>query len=241
MVRGRVLAVMAAAACCWSARPLAATTIHGGSGATRLPPPRPRRRAPRRPRGAATTAAGGGGKGTVDAGTTAQEVTLTPEQEETAKADGEGQLVGIVAATMATEYHANLNNVDPGARRGARLQRRDLRLPGGPEPAAARASRGSSPRAPTRSSSPVSVARASARLAEEATEAGIFVVQVAGRGLDASTGAVTISVEEEDIARPRARPPASTPPRTIPTAGIQVVITDYPSIESLVARADMIE
>ena len=49
------------------------------------------------------------GKGSVDATATAQEITLTDDQKEQAEKDGKGDLVDIVAATMATEYHKTLN------------------------------------------------------------------------------------------------------------------------------------
>ena len=77
-------------------------------------------------------------------------------------------------------------------------------------------------------------------VAEEATSKGIFVVQVAGRDL-AESGAVTVSVEEADIANAEGTAAGQYAAEVYGDEPIEVVITDYPSIESLVARADMIE
>ena len=77
--------------------------------------------------------------------------------------------------------------------------------------------------------------------AEEATPAGhLRRRRSPGRDLSES-GAVTISVEEEDIATAEGTAAGEYAAANYPDGGIQMVITDYPSIESLVARADMIE
>jgi ABC-type sugar transport system substrate-binding protein len=76
--------------------------------------------------------------------------------------------------------------------------------------------------------------------AEEAIDAGIFVAQVAGRDL-AESGAVTLSVEEFDIANASGIAAGEYAAATYGDEPIKMVITDYPSIESLVARADMIQ
>ena len=52
---------------------------------------------------------------------------------------------------------------------------------------------------------------------------------------------MTISVEDEDIATAEGTAAGEYAAANYPDGGIQVVITDYPEIESLVARADMIE
>ncbi len=154
----------------------------------------------------------------------------------------EGQedvMVGIVAATMATEYHANLNNAiqaraeelgfsaeifDSQEDPNRQLQGIEGFISAGADAIIVTGLGGES-------IGPV---------AAEATGQGIFVVQVAGRDLTES-GAVTISVEDEDIATAEGTAAGEYAAATYPDGGIQVVITDYPSIESLVARADMIE
>ena len=77
-------------------------------------------------------------------------------------------------------------------------------------------------------------------IAAEAAEQGIFVIQVAGRDL-ADVGAVTISVEDADIAEAAGTAGGEYAAEVYGDEPIEVVITDYPSIESLVARADGIE
>jgi ABC-type sugar transport system substrate-binding protein len=154
----------------------------------------------------------------------------------------EGQVdvtVGIVAATMATEYHANLNNAiqaraeelgfsaeifDSQEDPNRQLQGIEGFISAGADAIIVTGLGGES----------------IGPIAAEATGQGIFVVQVAGRDLTES-GAVTISVEDEDIATAEGTAAGEYAAATYPDGGIQVVITDYPSIESLVARADMIE
>jgi ribose transport system substrate-binding protein len=77
-------------------------------------------------------------------------------------------------------------------------------------------------------------------IAAEAAEAGILVVQVAGRDLTDS-GAVTVSVEDADIAEGEGTAAGEYAKALYGDEAIKMVITDYPSIESLVTRADIIE
>ncbi len=181
-----------------------------------------------------TSAAGG----TIDFAATADAVTLTEEQLG-ALADHTDVTIGIVAATMATEYHANLNNAiaaraeelgfsaeifDSQEDASRQLQGIEGFVSAGVDAIMVTGLGGES------------IGPAAA----EATAAGIFVVQVAGRDL-AESGAVTLSVEEEDIATAEGTAAGEYAAATYGEEPIQMVITDYPSIESLVARADMIQ
>ncbi|HET9547422.1 MAG TPA: sugar ABC transporter substrate-binding protein [Desertimonas sp.] len=180
-----------------------------------------------------TSAAGG----TIDFAATSDVIELTDEQ--IAALDGQDAMIGIVAATMATEYHANLNNsiqaraeelgfsaeiFDSQEDPSRQLQGIEGFISAGADAIIITGLGGES----------------IGPAATEATEAGIFVVQVAGRDLTES-GAVTISVEDEDIATAEGTAAGEYAAANYPDGGIQVVITDYPEIESLVARADMIE
>jgi ribose transport system substrate-binding protein len=187
---------------------------------------------------AETTEAAASGAGSVDPNAQVADLELSADQEAAAAASG-GGLIGIVAATMATEYHANLNNSvkDRAEELGFSAEIFD------------------SQEDPNRqlqgiegfiSAGAVAIVvtglggETLGPLAQDATDAGIFVVQVAGRGLQ-ENGAVTISVEEEDIATTEGQAAADWANANLGGDAVQVAITDYPEIESLVTRADIIE
>jgi ABC-type sugar transport system substrate-binding protein len=135
--------------------------------------------------------------GTIDFAARTDVIELADDQ--LAALEGqEDVLVGIVAATMATEYHASLNNTikaraeelgfsaeifDSQTEADRQLQGIEGFISAGADAIIVTGLGGES----------------IGPAAEEATAAGIFVVQVAGRDLTES-GAVTISVEEDDIA-----------------------------------------
>jgi ABC-type sugar transport system substrate-binding protein len=175
--------------------------------------------------------------GTIDFAATADAIEIAEDQ--LASLEGQDVTVGIVAATMATEYHANLNNsiqaraeelgfnaeiFDSQEDPDRQLQGIEGFVSAGAD-AIIITGLGGESIGPS---------------AEEATAAGIFVAQIAGRDLT-EYGAVTISVEEEDIATAEGTAAGEYAAANYPDGGIQMVITDYPSIESLVARADTIE
>jgi ABC-type sugar transport system substrate-binding protein len=176
--------------------------------------------------------------GTVDFAASTDVIELTDDQ--LAALEGRGDvMVGIVAATMATEYHANLNNAirDRAEELGFAAEIFDSQED--PD----RQLQGVEGFVSSGADAIIVTGLGGESLgpaATEATEAGILVVQVTGRGLSAN-GAVTISVEEEAIATAEGTAAGEYAAANYPDGGIQMVITDYPSIESLVARADMIE
>jgi ABC-type sugar transport system substrate-binding protein len=227
MVRGRVLSVLAAAVLLVGAAACGDDDDDGGSsGATTTAA------------GAATTQASGG-PGSVDAAATAEEITLTPEQEEAAKTDGAGKLVGIVAATMATEYHKMLNESVKATVESYGMTGEIFDSAEDPnkqlEGVEGFISKGAAAIVVTGLGG-----ETLGPLATEAAGKGILVVQVAGRGLG-TDGAVTISVEEEDIAEAEGTAAGEYAAENYGDEEIEVAITDYPSIESLVTRADIIE
>jgi ABC-type sugar transport system substrate-binding protein len=176
--------------------------------------------------------------GTIDFAGRTDSIDLADDQ--LAALEGqEDVMVGIVAATMETEYHANLNNsikaraeelgfsaeiFDSQTDPNRQLQGIEGFISAGADAIIVTGLGGES----------------LGPAAEEATSAGIFVVELTGRSLSES-GAVTISVEDEDIATAEGTAAGEYAAANYPDGGIQMVITDYPSIESLVARADMIE
>lgn len=180
-----------------------------------------------------------GGTGTIDPEARSKEIDLSDDELAAIDAASDGKLVGIVAATMGTEYHATLNESIKARAEALGFDaeifdsREDpnLQLQG----IEGFISKGAAAIIITglggESIGPV---------AAEAAEAGAFVVQVAGRDL-AEIGAVTLSVEEFDIANASGVAAGEYAAATYGDEPIQMVITDYPSIESLVARADMIQ
>jgi ABC-type sugar transport system substrate-binding protein len=150
-----------------------------------------------------------------------------------------GELIGIVAATMATDYHKTLNEsikaraeelgfnaeiFDSKEDPSQQLQGIEGFIS---KDAAAIIVTGLG-------------GEAIGPIAQEAVDKGIFVVQVAGRDL-AEVGAVTLSVEEADIAEAEGTMAGEYAAATFGDEQLNMIITDYPEIESLVARADMIE
>ena len=211
--------------------------LAGGAGITAhasTEPPAPASSGAATPPAGPTSEAGG----TIDFTATTGAIDISEDQL-AALADQSDVSVGIVAATMATEYHANLNNAikeraeelgfsaeifDSQEDPSRQLQGIEGFVSAGADAIIITGLGGES------------IGPAAA----EATGQGIFVVQVAGRDLTES-GAVTISVEEEDIAEAEGTAAGEYAAANYGDEAIQVVITDYPTIEALVARADMIE
>ncbi|HWL45483.1 MAG TPA: sugar ABC transporter substrate-binding protein [Ilumatobacter sp.] len=187
----------------------------------------------------ATDPAEPGGTGTIDTEARAKAVDLSADELAAVGAASSGQLVGIVAATMATEYHATLNE-------SIKVRAEELGFD---------AEIFDSREDPNQQLQGIEgfISKGAAAIiitglggetigpvAAEAADNGAFVVQVAGRDL-ADIGAVTLSVEEFDIANAAGVAAGEYAAATYGDEPIQVVITDYPTIESLVARADMIQ
>lgn len=185
------------------------------------------------------TVSSSGGSGSIDLEARASEIALSDDELAAVEAASSDQLVGIVAATMATDYHAALNEsikahaeelgfsaeiFDSQEDVNRQLQGIEGFVSKGAAAIIITGLGGES----------------IGPAAQEAADNGVFVVQVAGRDL-ADIGAVTLSVEEADIANAAGNAAGTYAADTYGEEPIQVVITDYPSIESLVARADMIQ
>jgi ABC-type sugar transport system substrate-binding protein len=181
----------------------------------------------------------GGGKGTIDANGKATAVTLTADQQAAAKKAAPGKLVGIVAATMDTDYHKTLNESVKSAAESYGFQaeifdsNKDVnkQLQG----VEGFISKGAYAIVVTGLGG-----EGLGPLAKEATSKGILVVELTGRDL-AQQGAVTLSVEDTDIAQAEGQAAGQYAKQKYGDKAVQVAMTDYPSIESLVARADGIE
>jgi ribose transport system substrate-binding protein len=177
--------------------------------------------------------------GTIEADVRAEAIELTADELAALEGLAGGSLVGIVAATMETEYHKILNETiqaraeelgfeaeifDSQTDVNRQLQGIEGFISKGADAIIVTGLGGES-------IGPV---------AEEAAAQGIFVVQVAGRDLG-EIGAVTVSVEEEDIATAEGTAAGEYATETYGGDQIKMVITDYPELESLVFRADTIE
>jgi ribose transport system substrate-binding protein len=188
---------------------------------------------------ATTTAAASGGAGKVDAAAKTSEITLTADQQAAAKAAGNGKLVGIVAATMDTEYHKTLNESVKAAAEAngftAEIFDSNKDVNKQLQGVEGFISKGAYAIVVTGLGG-----EGLGPLAKEATDKGILVVELTGRSL-ATEGAVTISVEDTDIASAEGNAAGKYAQDKFGSKAVDVAITDYPSIESLVARADGIE
>lgn len=169
---------------------------------------------------------------------TAADLTLSDAEREAVKAKAAGKLVGIVATTMTTEYHASLNDT---ARQelealGFTVELCDSNVD------TAKAldcfegfvQKGADAIITTSSAATVGDA------ATQAIADGIIVVQVTGLDLG-DTGAVGISVDNETIGTAEGTGAGEYAAATWPGEQVQVIILDYPDIPDLVARADAIE
>ncbi len=188
---------------------------------------------------AATTTAAAAAKGSVDATGKATTIELSTAQQTAAKAAASGKLVGIVAATMDTDYHKTLNDTvkktvesygftaeifDANKDVNKQLQGVEGLMAKKPYAIVVTGLGG----------------EGLGPVAKQASDQGILVVELTGRSL-ASENAVTISVEDADIANAEGKAAGQYAKQKYGDKAVQVGITDYPSIESLVTRADNIE
>lgn len=152
-----------------------------------------------------------------------------------------GQKIGIVAATMATEYHSTLNNDAKAyaeslgfsaeifdSQEDTERQLRGIEgFVGAGVDAIVVTGLGGETVGP---------------VAQEAVDSGIIVIQVAGRALS-ETGAITVSVEDDTMGYALGEFAAAWIDENLgdDADGIEIAITDYPEITNLVLRADNIE
>ena len=178
-------------------------------------------------------------KGTVDANATTKEITLTADQEAAAKKAGKDKLVGIVAATMDTEYHKNLNEAAK-----AKVESYGMKAEIFDSATDVNKQLEGVEGFITKGAKAIIVTGLGGEglgpLAKQAADKGILVVELTGRSL-AGDGAATISVSDKDIAEAEGTAAGEYAAKTYGDKAVDVAITDYPSIESLVQRADMIQ
>ena len=180
--------------------------------------------------------------GMVEKGQTgsADSLTLTDAEKTSVKAVSNGKLVGIIAATMATEYHQNLNNTAKADLEalGFTVEICDTQT-------------GDAAKTVTcfeqfvqKKAYAIITASSQATVGTQATAAianGTIVVQVTGLDLGA-VGAVSISVDNVAIGAAEGTAAGQYAAKTYPSAtSVGSIILDYPTIPDLVARADAIQ
>lgn len=166
------------------------------------------------------------------------EIPLTAEQEELVKATSSGKLVGLVATTLDTEYHKNLNDAAKARAEalGYTVEICDSQV----DPAKALqclegfVSKGATAIVTTSDAETVGAA------VKTATDSGIIVVQVTGTSL-VDAGAITVSVDNITIGEAEGTGAGEYAAATWPGEEVEAIILDYPEIAALVARADAIE
>lgn len=166
------------------------------------------------------------------------DVELTSDEADSVRAAHEGELVGIVAATMETEYHSLLANSakDHAEELGFTAEifdaqtSPDLELQG----VESFISKGASIIVVT------ALSDALGPVLEEAIADGVIVVHVTGHGL-AELGAIGVSVNDESLGIAAGTAAAEYAAEAFGDETVQVAITDYPDLPNVVRRADGIE
>ncbi len=178
--------------------------------------------------------------GTIDSAASAvgDELTLTAEQEEAVTNSSEGKLIGIVCATMATEYHKDLCE-------GAKERAEELGFTAEIFDAQEDANRELQGFEAFVSKGAVAIiedslgGEAMSAQIQAAIDKGITIVQVANRTFS-DLGAITVAVDNITIAE-AAGTAAGEYAAENASGPVQVALLDYPSIPVLVERADAIE
>lgn len=166
------------------------------------------------------------------------EIPLTPDQEALIKATSSGKLVGIVATTMETDYHRNLNDAAKARAEalGYTVEVCDSQVDTTKALQCLEGFVSKNATAIITTSDAETVGAA----VKEATGKGILVVQVTGTSL-VDSGAITVSVDNITIGEAAGTGAGEYAVKTWPGEEVQAIILDYPSIASLVDRADAIE
>lgn len=166
------------------------------------------------------------------------EIPLTPEQEALIKETSAGKLVGIVATTMETEYHRNLNDAAKARAEalGYTVEICDSQVDTAKALQCLEGFVSKNATAIITTSDAETVGAA----VKEATGKGIMVVQVTGTSL-VDSGAITVSVNNVTIGEAAGTGAGEYAAKTWPGEDVEAIILDYPSIASLVERADAIE
>jgi len=190
--------------------------------------------------GSSSTAATQPAAGKVQQATklTGDKLVLSSSQLSTIKQFSKGKLVGIVALTMQTQYHQNLNNAAKAEAEalGFTAQICDSATDNAK---AVQCFEGFV----TQGAAAIITTSAADTVGPAVTDAikkGIVVIQVTGNDLGA-LGAVTVTVNNLTIGTSEGTGAGQYAAKQWPGKAVQVAILDYPSIPDLVARADAIQ
>jgi ribose transport system substrate-binding protein len=165
-------------------------------------------------------------------------VTLSSSQTSTIKSFSKGKLVGIVALTMQTQYHQNLNNAAKAEAEalGFTAEICDAEVDNAKAVSCLEGfiTKGAVAIITTSGKDTVGPA------VQDAIKKGIVVVQVTGTDM-VDYGAITASVDNITIGKAEGDAAGKYAKAKFPGQKVQVAILDYPSIPDLVARADAIQ
>jgi ribose transport system substrate-binding protein len=179
--------------------------------------------------------------GSVQIGTNgdATSLDLTDAEKTTVSSVASGKLVGIIAATMATEYHATLNNTMKSDLEALGFTVEICDTETGDAAKAVTCFEGFA----QKGAYAIVTAASATAVGDAATAAikdGTIVIQVTGLDLGAA-GAATISVDNITIGKAEGQAAGEWAAKTYPDAEVGTIILDYPDLPDLVARADAIE
>jgi ABC-type sugar transport system substrate-binding protein len=164
---------------------------------------------------------------------------LTEEELAVLAANAPGKLIGVVATTLETEYHALLNETlqARGEELGFTVEIFDSQTQAERE---IQGFEGFVSKGAVAIVVTGIAGEALGPIVQEATDAGIVVVQVTGRALS-EFGALTVAVENTTIGYEEGLAAGAYAAATYPGEEVEVIILDYPDFPSLVVRADEIE
>ncbi|HYM67187.1 MAG TPA: substrate-binding domain-containing protein, partial [Patescibacteria group bacterium] len=169
---------------------------------------------------------------------TGDKINLSSGQLSTIKQFSKGKLIGIVALTMQTQYHQNLNNAAKAEAEalGFTAQICDSATDSAKAVQCFEGfvTQGAAAIITTSAADTVGPA------VKDAISKGIVVVQVTGNDLS-SLGAITVTVNNLTIGKAEGTAAGQYAAKQFPGQAVQVAILDYPSIPDLVARADQIQ
>jgi ABC-type sugar transport system substrate-binding protein len=165
-------------------------------------------------------------------------LALSSSQLSTIKSYSKGKLVGIVALTMQTQYHQNINNAAKAEAEalGFNAEICDSQVDSAKAVACLEGfiTKGAVAIITTNAADTVGPA------VRDAIAKHIVVVQLTGTDM-VDFGAITVSVNNITIGEAEGTAAGNYAKAKFPGKAVQVMILDYPSIPDLVARADAIE
>jgi len=208
------------------------------SAATAAPPSAPAATPTAPPTAAPTASPPAMGKVLKSGSVTATDLALSPTQEATVTGQSSGKLIGIVALTMDTQYHQNLNNaaMAEAKRLGYNAEICNANTDPAQEVSCLEGfiSKGAVAIVTTSAAATVGPE------VQTAISKGITVIQVTGTDMT-DFGAIAVSVNNITIGTAEGTAAGQYAATTFPGATVEVGILDYPSIPDLVARADAIQ